>query len=334
MRAIVNDQYGPPSVLQLREVPTPTPAPDELLVAVRATTVTVADVRQRALRVPRGLGLLSRLALGLFAPRRKVLGGELAGVVVAVGAKVTRFAVGTPVFAMSEDYAGCHAELRTLRESAAIAVKPDSLSFERAAALSFGGTTALDFFRRAKLRPGERLLVNGASGAVGSAAVQLGKHLGAHVTAVCSAANVALVKNLGADEVIDYTRQDFARDGARYDVIMDTVGNAPWSRVRGALAPRGRLAAVLATLSEMLGALWVNLTRKQKVVVGTAKVRAEDLRLLAELAARGIYEPVIDSVYPLERIADAHTRVDGGHKRGNVVVQVSTGLAQVERRAA
>jgi len=333
MKAIVYHQYGPPSVLQLREVPTPTPAPDEILVAVQATTVTSADVRMRALRVPRGLGLLSRLALGLFAPRRKVLGVELAGVVVAVGAKVTRFPVGTPIFAMSDRYSGCHAEFRTLPESAAIAVKPDTVSFEEAAALSFGGTTALDFFRRAKLRRGDRLLVNGASGAVGSAAVQLAKHLGAHVTAVCSAANAGLVKALGADVVIDYTHQDFTRDGARYDVIMDTVGTAPWSRVKASLTPRGRLIAVLAELPDMLGALWVNLTRKQQVIVGTAKVLAEDLRLLAELAARGIYKPVIDRSYPLERIAEAHAHVDGGHKRGNVVITVATASHAVHHAA-
>lgn len=326
MKAITYHQYGPPSVLQLRELPMPTPRHDELLVAVRASTVTAADVRMRAMRVPRGLGLLSRLALGLFAPRKKILGTELSGVVVAVGSDVTRFTVGTAVFGMSGDYSGCHAEYRTLRESAAIAVKPDGISFEEAAALSFGGTTALDFFRRARLQPGERVLINGASGAVGAAAVQLAKHLGAHVTAVCGTANIELVRALGADAVIDYTRDDFTRNGERYDVIMDTAGTAPWSRAKRSLGSRGRLLAVAADLPAMLAALWRNVGRR-RVIVGTARILPEDVRLLAELAARGIYTPVIGRRYPLERIAEAHAHVDGGHKRGNVVITMPAAVA-------
>jgi len=303
------------------------------LIAVRATTVTSGDTRARALRVPRGLGLLSRLALGVFKPRKKILGMELSGVVAAVGARVTRFAVGTPVFAMTPSYTGCYAEYRAFAESGPLAAMPANTAFEEAAALCFGGTTALDFFRQGELAAGDRLLINGASGAVGTAAIQLAKHRGAHVTAVCSAANAELVRSLGADEVIDYTREDFTGNGAAYDVIMDTVGTAPWSRSKGSLRAGGRLLLVIGGLPDMLGALVVNATTDKKVVVGTARIRPDDVRHLAELAAAGVYRPVIDRRYPLERIADAHAYVDAGHKRGNVVIVVAGDPATSERAA-
>lgn len=324
MKAVVYDRYGPPSVLQLRDVATPVAKDDEVLIEVRATTVTSGDARMRALNVPRGFGLLSRLALGVSGPRRKILGVELSGVVVARGKDVTRFDVGSQVFGMSDTYAGCHAEYRVFSETGTLAEKPANVTFEEAAALCFGGTTALDFFRRGKLREGERLLVNGASGAVGSAAVQLAKHLGAHVTGVCGTANLELVRSLGADAVIDYSTKDFTRNGETYDLIMDTAGTAPWSRSRGSLKPGGRLLAVLSELPDTLSSLWINMTTDRKVVAGVATVRSDDVRLLAELAAAETYRPVIDRVYPLERIAEAHAYVDAGHKKGNVVIIVSS----------
>lgn len=326
MKAIVYEKYGPPSVLQMRDLAVPTAKDDEILIEVRATTVTSGDARMRALNVPRGYGLLSRLALGVFAPRNRILGVELSGVVAAVGKSVTRFEVGTPVFAMSDTYGGCYAEYRVFPEGGAIARKPANVSFEEAAALCFGGTTALDFFRRGKLRTGERLLVNGASGAVGTAAVQLAKHLGAHVTGVCGTANVELVRSLGADAVIDYTKTDFTRNGEAYDLIMDTAGTAPWSRSQGSLRPGGRLLVILGGLPDVLTGLWVNMTSDKTVVSGVATVRPEDVRLLAELAEAKIYTPVIDRVYPLERIVEAHAYVDEGHKKGNVVITVGSGI--------
>ncbi len=322
MKAIVYERYGPPDVLQLKEVAKPTPKDDEVLIAVRATTVTSGDARLRAMNVPPGFGLVARLVFGVFAPRRRILGVELSGVIAAVGENVTRFEVGVPVFAMSGAGMGCYAEFRVLPEGGALAKKPAKLTFGEAAAMSFGGTTALDFFRRGKLKPGERLLVNGASGAVGTAAVQLAKHFGAHVTGVCSTANLDLVRSLGADAVIDYTREDFTRNGETYDLIMDTVGTAPFSRSKGSLSAGGRLLLVLAGLPDILGALWVNVTTDKKVVAGPASERAEDLRLLAELAEGGKYRPVIDKSYPLKRIAEAHAYVDTGHKKGNVVLTV------------
>jgi NADPH:quinone reductase-like Zn-dependent oxidoreductase len=331
MKAIVYQRYGPPEVLQLKEVPSPTPREDEVLIEVHATTATSADARLRAMNLPAGFGLIGRLAFGVSAPRRRILGVELSGVIVATGKKVTRWQPGTPVFAMTGASMGCYAEQRALPEGGAIARKPANLTFEEAAALSFGGTTALDFFRRGKLAKGERLLVNGASGAVGTAAVQIAKQFGAHVTGVCSTANLELVRSLGADAVIDYTQDDFATGGERYDLIMDTVGTAPFARSKGSLKPGGRLLLVLAGLPDTLGALLGSMATDKKVVAGPAGERVEDLRLLADLAEQGKYRPIIDQIYPLERMAEAHARVDSGRKRGNVAVTVK---GAPERRAS
>ncbi|MDQ3235481.1 MAG: NAD(P)-dependent alcohol dehydrogenase, partial [Pseudobdellovibrionaceae bacterium] len=302
MKAIIYETYGPPHVLQLKEMPQPVAKDDEVLVAVRATTVSSGDARMRALNVPYGFGLLSRLALGVFAPRTKILGMEFSGVIAAVGAKVSKFEVGASVFGMSPTFGGCYAEYRTFPESGPLAIKPSRITFEEAAALCFGGTTAHDFLRRGKLQRGERLLINGASGAVGTATIQLAKHLGAHVTGVCSTANLELVRSLGADAVIDYKAEDFTRNGQTYDLIMDTAGTAPYARVKGSLRSGGRFLMVLGGLPESLGALWVNMTTNHKVVAGVAKVLPEDVRLLAELAEAGTYKAVIDRTYPLERM--------------------------------
>lgn len=320
MRAILCPAYGPPDLLVAREVPTPLPGPKDVLVRTFATTVTSGDWRVRSGTFPRGFGWIATLAVGRKGPRQPILGTELAGVVEAVGPAVTRFKVGDPVIGFAGAAMGCHAEFRCFPEDGLIVHKPANLSFEEAAALPFGATTAIDFLRRAKLKAGERVLVNGASGGVGTALVQIAKHQGAHVTGVCSAANAELVRSLGADQVLDYAREDFTREGTRYDVIVDTVGNAPYRRSRAALAPGGRLALVLATLADNLGAMWVGLTTRHRVVGGPANVRPDDLRALAELAATGALRPVIDRRFPFEQIAGAHRHVDAGHKRGNVVV--------------
>jgi NADPH:quinone reductase-like Zn-dependent oxidoreductase len=269
VKAIVYETYGPPDVLQLKEIPAPTPKDNELLIEVRATTVTSGDVRMRSLNVPYGFKLLSRLALGIRSPRKQILGQEFSGVVVAVGKNVKSFAVGTPVFGMSDAFGGCYAEYRTIPESESIAVKPANVTFEEAAALCFSGTTALDFFRKGKLKSGERVLINGASGAVGTAAVQLAKHLGAHVTGVCSTANLELIRSLGADAVIDYTKEDFTRNGELYDIIMDTAGTAPFSRCKDSLKSGGRLLLVLCGLPETLESVWINATTDKKLWPGS-----------------------------------------------------------------
>lgn len=319
MRAFVATNYGPPDVLQLTEVGKPVPKDNEVLIKVRATTVTSGDWRVRSLNVPTGFGLLTRLIFGIARPRQPILGTELAGEVESVGKDVTRFSVGDHVFAFSEAM-GCHAEYKSMPEDGAVARKPTNLSFEEAAALSFGGTTALQFFRRGNIQSGDEVLVNGASGGVGTAAVQLAKHFGAEVTGVCSTANLELVRSIGADHVLDYTREDLAGHGATYDIIVDTAGTLPFSRSKNLLKDGGRLLLVLGTLPDMLQIPWVSMTSSKKVIAGPTSGCSEDLRFLAELAEAGRFKPVIDRRYPFERMAEAHAYVDQGHKKGNVVI--------------
>lgn len=320
MKAFIYKRYGPPEVLEMSDVPKPIPGDDELLIRVRAATVSAADWRVRSLKMPPGFGFLGRLVLGIRGPRQPILGTELAGDVEAVGKAVTSFKVGDPVFAFPGGGMGAYVEYKCMPANGAVAIKPSNLSYEQAAALSFGGSTMLDFFRRGALRSGERVLVNGASGAVGTAAVQLAKHFGAHVTGVCSTANLHLVRSIGADQVIDYTEQDFAKSGERYDVIVDTVGTAPFARSGPALSRGGRLLLVLASLPELLRAPWHTMTSGKKVVAGPAAERKEYLHQLAELAASGNFLPVIDRGYSFEQMVAAHRYVDQGHKRGNVVI--------------
>jgi NADPH:quinone reductase-like Zn-dependent oxidoreductase len=215
---------------------------------------------------------------------------------------------------------GCYAEYKCMREDGVLAQMPTNLSYEEAAAMSFGGMTAVDFLRRAKIKRGDRVLVNGASGGVGTATIQLAKHFGAHVTGMCSTANLEFVKSIGADEVIDYTRDDFTRSGATYDIIVDTAGTTPFSRSKGSLKEGGRLLLVLASLPDLLRAPLASMTRGTRVIAGPANVRPEDLRFLASLAESGQFRPVIGRRYPFAQIAEAHRYVDTGRKRGNVVI--------------
>jgi NADPH:quinone reductase-like Zn-dependent oxidoreductase len=318
MKAAVCERYGPPEVVQIREMTTPVPADGEVLVKAFATTVNSGDARVRALRVPRGLRLPMRLRLGLTKPKNSMLGFDMAGQVEAVGKAVTRFQPGDRVVASRGFDFGCHAEHVTVAEQGAIAKVPENLGYQDAVALCFGGTTALYFFRLGKLAPGETVLINGASGAVGTMAVQLAKHLGAEVTAVCSGANAELVRGLGAEHVIDYTMEDFTRNGQRYDVIMDNHGNAPYARVKGSLKPGGRFLMVIGDLWQMLAA-----SRQKAVISGSendSSITADGYRTLMSLAEEGVLKPVIDSVLPVSQIVDAHRRVDSGHKVGSVVL--------------
>jgi NADPH:quinone reductase-like Zn-dependent oxidoreductase len=320
MKAIVYERYGPPEVLELKEVAKPRPKNNEVLIKTYATTVTTGDWRVRSLNVPFGFGLIGRLVLGVSRPRQPILGTELAGEIESVGKDVKKFKVGDQVFAFSGAGMGCHAEYKCMPEDGAVALKPPNLTYDEAAAISFGGTTALNFFRRGRLQRGEKVLVNGASGGVGTAAVQLAKHFGADVTGVCSTANVELVSVLGANHVIDYTKEDFTRNGETYDVIVDIAGTAPFSRSKVSLKKRGRLLLVLGGLPDMLQIPWILMTSSKRVIAGPAAERAEDLRFLAKLAEAGEFKPVIDRRYPFEQIAEAHRYVDAGHKKGNVVI--------------
>ena len=323
MKAIVYERYGPPEVLELREVAKPTPKDNEVLIKTYATTVTTGDWRVRSLNVPVGFGLIGRLVLGVSRPRQPILGTELAGEIELVGKDVKKFKTGDQVFAFSGASMGCHAEYKCMPEDGAVALKPANLTYDEAAAISFGGTTALNFFRRGKLQSGEKVLVNGASGGVGTAAVQLARHFGANVTGVCSTANVELVRSLGANHVIDYTKEDFTRNGETYDVIVDIAGTAPFSRSKGSLKEGGRLLLVLGGLPDMLQIPWISLTSNKRVIAGPAVERAEDLRFLAKLAEAGEFKPVIGRRYPFEQIVEGHRYVDTGHKKGNVVITLA-----------
>ncbi len=320
MRAAVYDRYGPPEVVVLREVERPTPRDDELLIRIRATTVTSGDSRLRSLRVPVGFGLIVRLVFGVSKPRRRILGTEVAGDVVAVGRNVAKFKVGDAVIAFSDWRMGCHAEYICMPKNGLVIPKPSNLNYEEAAALSFGGTTALDFFRKAKLRRGERVLINGASGAVGCAAVQLARYFGAELTAVCSTANIDLVRSLGAMRVIDYTKEDFTLNGETYDLIVDTVGTAPFPRSKNSLREDGRLLLVQGGLPDILPVIWLWIVSGKRIIASPVSVRVDDLQFLGKLAEQGKLRSVIDRRYKFDQIVEAHRYVDSGRKKGNVVI--------------
>ncbi len=323
MKAAVYRKYGAPEVVGVEDIPTPQPKAGEVLVRVRAATVTAADWRVRSLLMPRGFGAFGRLAFGLFGPRKKVLGMALAGEVEACGAGVTGFAMGDRVLAETGAKMGAHAEFCVVRASGTIAKMPDGLSFEDAAALVFGGTTALYFLRDiGKVQAGERVLVNGASGETGVAFVQLARHFGADVVGVCSAGNAELVQGLGAAHVVDYAREDFAASAEAYDIIVDTVGNAGWARSKDALKDQGRLLQVLAGLPDMMIAPFVSRRAGRKALAGAAKPTAADLVFLADLAVSGAFKPVISQRFELKDIVEAHRLVDSGHKVGSVVVRL------------
>ena len=322
MKAAVYERYGPPEVLEVRDVPIPQPKENEVLVQIHATTVSSGDWRARSLKMPRGFGSLGRLVFGIKKPRQPILGTEFSGLIAATGGKVTRFKVGDAVFGFAGAAMGTHAEYRCMDENGLIALKPPNVTHEEAAALSFGGMTVLGFFRRAGLKAGERIAINGASGAIGVAAIQLAKHFGLHVTAISSGANLDLSRTLGADEVVDYTRQDVTKNGQQYDVILDAAGTAPFSRIEHSLTRTGRFVPVLGSLSDLLKSPWINATKHRKIVSGVIRPQATDLLLLQALASSGAYRAVIDRHFELDQIVEAHQYVDTGRKKGSVVVLV------------
>jgi NADPH:quinone reductase-like Zn-dependent oxidoreductase len=323
VKAIVYTHYGPPEVLQLRELDKPVPADDEVLVRVHATTVTAGDYRIRGFDVPAEFWLPARLGFGVLGPRKQIPGSEFAGEIEAVGKAVTRFKVGDQVFGIDGNGFGAYAEYTCRPETAVLAHKPRGISCEEAAAVPFGALTALHFLRdKGNLQRGQKVLVYGASGGVGTAAVQLARHFGASVSAVCSSANLDLVRSLGAERVFDYTREDVTESGERYDIIFDTVGKMSFTRCRKLLEERGLFLATVFRLPQLVQMLWTSVSGGRKIICSVAPERASDLVFLAELIDAGAIRPVIDRRYTLEQAAEAHRYAEQGHKKGNVVITV------------
>ena len=319
MKAVVYSRYGSPDVLQLKEVEKPIPGNNEVLIKIYATTVTSGDCRMR-----KADPFAVRFINGLTKPKKiTILGNELAGEIEAVGENVKLFRTGDQVFGQAGLSLGANAEYICLPEDGTLAIKPVNLSYEQASVIPFGGNTALHFLLKGNIRRGQKVLIYGASGSLGTAAIQLAKYFGAEVTGVCSTANVELVKSLGADKVIDYTKEDFAQNGLSYDIIFDTTGKSPFSGCVKSLKQEGiYLRAVHMKLSSFVQGLWTSITSSKQVIGGVATERKENLVFLKELVEAGKIKPVIDRHYTLEQIAEAHKYVDKGHKKGNVAITV------------
>ncbi len=326
MKAILHSQYGSPDLLQLKEVDRPAPKDNELLIAVHATTVSTGDCNVRNFTfVTQSMRPIAKLMFGIGKPwKARILGTELAGEVEGAGRSVTRFKIGDRVVASTGMAGGGHAQYACLPETGAVAIKPDSLTYEEAVALPFGANTALHFLRDlGKIRAGQDVVIIGASGAIGSAAVQLAQHFGATVTGVCSGANIELVKSLGADTVINYTREDFTKNARTYDLIFDVVGATTFDHCRQSLKPDGVFLQNILELSDVVRVLWTSVASRKKIKGGVAIGNQKGMRLIAELAAAGTLKPVIDRSYPLEQTAEAFKYVEQGHKKGNVVIRVA-----------
>lgn len=302
MKAVVYEKYGPPEVLKFKNVEKPMPKENEVLVKIHATTVHRGDVRMRKFDVPRALWIPSRLYLGILKPRRKILGMEISGVIEEVGKNVKLFKKGDEILAstLGSDFGG-YAEYKCLPEDELISLKPTNMTFEEAAAgLTTGGMTAYYLLQKANIQKGQKVLIYGASGGIGTYAVQLANYYGAEVTGVCSAANLELVKSLGAEKIIDYTKEDFTKSGEKYDVVLDAVGKFPPSKAKTALVKSG---------------IYLNSNKHSD-----AKLKVEDLNHLVDFVEKGVLKAVIDRTYPFEDIVEAHKYVESWRKKGNVVI--------------
>jgi len=323
VKAIVATGYGSPDVLRLMDIDKPAPRSHELLVRVHASTVNAGDVRIRSSNYTR-FGPLVRLGLGIRRPRKTIPGNEFSGVVEAIGDDVTRFGVGDEVFGVLGGiaFAGANAEYVCVPEDGMVTARPESISHEQATALPVGALSALHFLRRGGIHHDQRVLVHGAAGSVGTYAVQLARHFGAHVTAVCGHMSVELVRSLGADRVIDYTEQDFTATGDTYDIVFDAAMKTSFSKAKGSLEQGGVYLTLDWPIRDVLRAAF---DRNARVVIGHAGENPEDLQFLTKLVENGALRPVIDRCYPLEQTAEAHRYVETGHKHGNLVITVNGG---------
>ncbi|MBZ0299780.1 MAG: NAD(P)-dependent alcohol dehydrogenase [Anaerolineae bacterium] len=329
MKAVVYTEYGPPEVLQLQEVEKPTPKDNEVLIRIQATPVNYGDVlarnfgkiSPRQFNMPFLLWFPARIAIGVRKPRIRILGAEFSGEIEAVGQAVTRFKIGDQVFGYLGQSFGANAEYLCMPEDGMVAIKPANLSFEEAAALPYGGMTALNLLRKVNIQRGQKVLINGASGGIGSAAVQLAKHhFGAEVTGVCSTPRLELVKSLGADKVIDYTKEDFTKSGETYDLIFDVLGKSSFRHWRSALKPNGVYLLASFKMKHLFQMLRTSISGSQKVLCALSFEKPEDLRFVRELAEAGKIRSVIDRCYPLEQTAEAHRYYEEGHPQGKVVI--------------
>jgi NADPH:quinone reductase-like Zn-dependent oxidoreductase len=317
MKAAVYTKYGLPEVLQLKEVVKPEPKENEVLLRITATAVNSGDVRLR-----KADPFAVRFIFGLLKPKVNILGSVFSGEVERVGKQVKRFNIGDQVFGHTDMRFGAYAEYLCLPEDGSLALKPANISYDEAAAVPFGGVTALHFIKKAIIKTNQKVLIVGASGAVGSAAVQLAKSYGAIVTGVCSSTNIDLVESIGADKVIDYTKEDFTQNGETYDVIFDAVNTISVSRSLKSLTKNGIMILSAAGMMEMLQGLWFSMTSKRKIITGVISHNKGDIIFLKELVEKGVFKPVLDRIYPLEQIVEAHAYVEKGHKRGNIAVSI------------
>lgn len=320
MKAIEYTEFGSPEVLRLTEVKIPTPKDDEVLIRVHATTATTADGMMR-----RGESIMGRIILGLRKPRKKykIPGLELSGVIEETGKDVKQFRKGDQVYGFTGFEPGAYAEYKCMSEKGSITKKPTNMNYGEAAAVVDGATTALFFLRdKANIQRGEKVLINGASGSVGTFAVQLAKYFGAEVTGICGTGNLELVKSLGADKVIDYTKEDFTTSGDTYDIIFDTVGKSSFSRCNGSLNKNGRYLVTTMGLTSIIQTLFTRLIGSKKVIFGMSIDKKEALAFIKDLIEGGKLKPVIDRCYSLEQISEAHGYVENGHKKGNVIITI------------
>ena len=331
MKAIVYTEYGSPDVLQLKEVAKPTPEDNEVLIRIYATTVNFGDlmarnfkaISPRKFNMPLLFWLPARLAFGFRKPKKKILGSEFAGEVEAVGAAVTRFKPGDQVFGYRGQSMGAYAEYLCMPEDGVLAIKPANMTYEEAATVPYGALTALSLLRKVNIQRGQKVLINGASGGIGAAAVQLAKYFGAEVTGVCGTPRVGFVKALGADKVIDYTKEDFTRNGETYDLIFDILGKSSFSRCKRSLKQNGIYLLASFKMRQLFQMLWTSMIGGQKVICALSSEKPEDLIFIKELVEAGKIKASIDKCYPLEQTAEAHRYIEAGLKKGNVVITVA-----------
>ncbi len=323
MKAIVWSKYGPPDLLQFKEVEKPIPGKDEVLIKIFSSTVTAGDCEMRSMNFSFLLRTILRIFMGIGRPKKvNILGQELAGEIESVGKEVTQFKKGDPVFASTEMRLGAHAQYICLPASFPMVLKPENISYENSATIITGGLNGLHFLRKGNIQSGEKLLINGAGGSIGTYALQIAKSDGAEVTCVDSAEKLEMLSSIGADHVIDYTLEDFTKNGESYDVIIDVVGKSSYSRSVKSLTKNGRFILGNPRLSLIIRGLWTSLVSSKKVLFELAKYKNEDLSYIAELIETGKIKPVIDKRYPLEQTAEAHRYVEDGHKKGNVIITV------------